>query len=87
MKKRKLKRSTKVFQQRKGERKGERSFFFFEKSVWQQKKESNNEEGGQREREHQEGTHKGVENMKKSQQIEKETRNMSIRMVTIKMEM
>ena len=40
----------------------EKFFFFFEKSVWQPKKrESNNEECGQREREHQEGTYKGVE--------------------------
>ena len=47
--------------------KGREKFFFFEKSVWQQKKrKSNNEEGGQREREHLEGTYKGVETWKES---------------------
>ena len=43
-----------------------REKFLFLKKVFGNKKESNNEEGGQREREHQEGTYKGVKTWKES---------------------
>ena len=60
---RRLKRDMKFLQRWKGEK----VFFFFEKKcLATKKKESDNEEGGPREREHQEGTYKGVKTWKES---------------------
>ena len=64
-----------------------REKFFFLKEVFGNKqKESNNEEGGQRERGNIRRIHIKEWKHEKSQQIEKETRNISFRMRTIKME-
>ena len=54
-------------------KKGEKGFFFLEKSVQQGKKETEHEEGGQRESEHQKGTYKERKHGK-SQNMEKKKR-------------